>query len=188
MEKSRSASAEERGEIAGNGGARNFKVAKPDLEKPTLKQVGLTKQQIHEARAVRDAEKKDPGVVRRTLDKQLAEGKEPTKAAVRPHALPRTGQRLMTGAKKYCSFFGGGCPVSVANISTGMHTFVIRDMPARSDEHGLVKRTAGMLPTGKRMMGNDTGVAKTCYSNWSMPCTRLHSGCRFNDRKPAKKQ
>jgi hypothetical protein len=47
--------AEDRGDIAGHGGARNFKVAKPDLEKPTLKQIGLTRQQVHEALALRDA-------------------------------------------------------------------------------------------------------------------------------------
>jgi hypothetical protein len=97
------------------------------------------------------------------------------------------GQRLMTGALKSCSFFGSGCPVSVANITPGMHAFVIRNMPARSDEHGLVKRTTGMLPTGKLMMGNDTGVAKTCHANWSMPSTCFHSGCRFNDREPDEK-
>ena len=33
-----------------------------------VKDIGLTHKQIHEARAVRDAENNDPGMVRRTLD------------------------------------------------------------------------------------------------------------------------
>jgi hypothetical protein len=38
---------------------------------------------IHEARAIRDAEERNPGVVRRTVDAALAAGKEPTKAGIR---------------------------------------------------------------------------------------------------------
>jgi hypothetical protein len=36
---------------------------------PTAADVGTTKQEIHEARQIRDAEKRDPGVVRRTVDR-----------------------------------------------------------------------------------------------------------------------
>lgn len=49
----------------------------------TVTDLGLTRKAIHEARQLRDAEAADPGVIRRTLDTRLAQGKEPTKAAVR---------------------------------------------------------------------------------------------------------
>ena len=35
----------------------------------TLAEYGLTKQQIRQARQIRDAEKADPGIVRRTVDR-----------------------------------------------------------------------------------------------------------------------
>ncbi|MBI1621476.1 hypothetical protein [Aquamicrobium zhengzhouense] len=73
----------ERGELAGHGGARNFKVADPDLEKPTIGDVGLSKQELSEARQFRDAEVAQPGIARRALDARLAQGLEPNKAALR---------------------------------------------------------------------------------------------------------
>ena len=44
--------------------------------------LGLTRKAIHEARQIRNAEAVSPGIVRRTLDQQLAQDQEPTKAAV----------------------------------------------------------------------------------------------------------
>lgn len=38
---------------------------------------------VHEARQIRDAEKVNPGIVRRTLNDRLDKGQEPTKAALR---------------------------------------------------------------------------------------------------------
>lgn len=38
---------------------------------------------IHEAREIRDAEKVDPGIIRRTLDEALDAGEEPTRAKVK---------------------------------------------------------------------------------------------------------
>jgi hypothetical protein len=47
--------AQERGEVAKQGGARNFKIPKENFETTTA-DIGLTLKQVHEARAVRDAE------------------------------------------------------------------------------------------------------------------------------------
>jgi hypothetical protein len=74
--------AQERGEVTGHGGDRVSKVPEQNLA-PTVADLGLTKKDIHEARQIRDAEAKDPGIVRRVLDDKLAKGEEPTKAAVR---------------------------------------------------------------------------------------------------------
>ncbi len=48
---------------------------------------------IHEARKIRDAETRDPGIIRRALDEQLNQGKEPTKAALRRAISDRAGHR-----------------------------------------------------------------------------------------------
>lgn len=60
--------------------------------------VGLTHKEIHEARQIRNAEEADPGVVRRTLDGLLAEGEEPTRAALKrklqPPAKPHRRQPM----------------------------------------------------------------------------------------------
>jgi hypothetical protein len=68
--------AQDRGEIRSNG-ERSFsapeKVSGTDLISPKA---------LYEARQLRDAEAADPGVIRRALDARLAQGQEPTKAAV----------------------------------------------------------------------------------------------------------
>jgi hypothetical protein len=74
--------AQERGEVAKQGGARNFKIPNENFE-PTTTDVGLTNKQVHEARKVRDAEKAEPGIVQHTVDAKLEAGDEPTHADVR---------------------------------------------------------------------------------------------------------
>jgi len=61
--------AQERGEVAVQG--------KPSKAKglATASQIGLSYKEIHEARTIRDAEKRDPGVVRRTVDAAVRAGK-----------------------------------------------------------------------------------------------------------------
>jgi hypothetical protein len=69
--------AQERGEILTNG-ERSF--SSPEKVKGTDV---IPPKDIHEARIIRDAEKVDPGIVRRTLDEKLEQGEEPIKAALR---------------------------------------------------------------------------------------------------------
>jgi hypothetical protein len=59
--------APERGEVAKAGGERSGR--ERSTTKPTAADVSLSRKEIHEARAIRDAEKRDPGVVRRTVDR-----------------------------------------------------------------------------------------------------------------------
>jgi hypothetical protein len=80
--------AQERGEVQKPGGDRVSNV--PDRNNaPTVSDLGLSRKDIHEARLVRDAERVDPGIVRRTLDEGLARGEEPTRAALRRAARDR---------------------------------------------------------------------------------------------------
>lgn len=100
--------AQTRGEVAGHGGGRNFKVDDHNLETnpgnhnrigdgsaiATLADLGLRRDQIHDARLIRDAETADPGIVRRTLDERLERGEEPTRAAIRRAAEARLERSL----------------------------------------------------------------------------------------------
>jgi hypothetical protein len=75
--------AQERGEVAQRGGSGSNQHANvPNEDICTLEDIGLTRKEIHEARFVRDAERRDPGIVRRTMDALLAAGEEPSRAAL----------------------------------------------------------------------------------------------------------
>jgi hypothetical protein len=56
--------------------------------------LGLRRDQIHEARRLRDAEAADPGIVRRTLNAKLERGEEPTRSAVRRASEDRLQRSL----------------------------------------------------------------------------------------------
>lgn len=100
--------AQERGEVAGHGGGRNFKVGDLNVETHsdgpnrvggdnaivTMADLGLRRDQVHDARLIRDAEAADPGLVRRTLDERLERGEEPTRSAVRRAAEDRLERSL----------------------------------------------------------------------------------------------
>lgn len=74
--------AQARGEVFGaHNGARN-RVESSNAIAATA-DLGLRRDQIHEARQIRDAEAADPGIVRRALDDRLKRGEEPTRAALR---------------------------------------------------------------------------------------------------------
>jgi hypothetical protein len=73
--------AQERGEVIGKLRSQ------AELSKPSAADIGLSRKDIHEARIIRDAEKVDPGVVRRTIDAAIAAGEEPSKAKVRRAVL-----------------------------------------------------------------------------------------------------
>ena len=72
--------AQARGEVKRNGGDRS---SVEDHNTASTADLGLRRDQIHEARQFRDAEAADPGIVRRTLDDRLERGEEPTRAALR---------------------------------------------------------------------------------------------------------
>lgn len=72
--------AQERGEISKQGAH----VPEGNMKTSDL---GLSRKDIHEARIVRDAEKAEPGIVKRTVNAAVAAGEEPTRAKVRRMTL-----------------------------------------------------------------------------------------------------
>jgi len=75
--------AQARGEVARGREGRGLSVARDNAQIATAADLGLRRDQIHEARQIRDAEAADPGIVRRVLDRRLEQGEEPTRAALR---------------------------------------------------------------------------------------------------------
>lgn len=77
--------AQDRGEISQHGGrnASSFHAEKL----PSASDMGLSFKVISEARKVRDAEERQPGIIRQALDTMLQQGKEPSKAALRRAVL-----------------------------------------------------------------------------------------------------
>jgi len=77
--------AQERGEVASTRSNRGnqWTVDVANEAPVTAANLGLRRDEIHDARLIRDAEANDPGIVRRTLDERLARGEEPTRAALR---------------------------------------------------------------------------------------------------------
>lgn len=71
--------AQERGEVATPGGDRS-KIPDENFAPATAEDLGLTRKQVHEARQIRDAEEAQPGIVKRTLDRAIADRREPTRA------------------------------------------------------------------------------------------------------------
>lgn len=87
------------GEVAGHGGARRFKVEGPDLERPTAADLGIAKQDISEARQFRDAEKAEPGLIKRALDSMVERGEEPTRAALKREVVNRPAPQKVMNPK-----------------------------------------------------------------------------------------
>ncbi|WP_424931921.1 hypothetical protein [Amaricoccus macauensis] len=88
--------AQARGEVATrqcNPGSVGH-VGSDNMPPVTATELGLRRDQIHDARLIRDAEVADPGLVRRTLDERLAQGEEPTRSAVRRAAEARLQRSL----------------------------------------------------------------------------------------------
>lgn len=74
--------AQERGEVVGPHDGAKKRVG-DDNAISTVADIGLRRDEIHEARVIRDAEIAQPGIVRETLNRSLEERREPTKADLR---------------------------------------------------------------------------------------------------------
>ena len=73
--------AQDRGEVASNG--QRGKAVPDGNGLPTADDIGFTRRAIMEARQIRDAEMRDPGIIERTVNAALDRGDEPTRAEVK---------------------------------------------------------------------------------------------------------
>jgi hypothetical protein len=72
--------AQERGEVSTGG---NPTVVAPNGSLATAADLGIRRDEIHEARKLRDAEAASPGIIQRTINEMVEQGEEPTSAALR---------------------------------------------------------------------------------------------------------
>jgi hypothetical protein len=80
--------AQERGEAKRAGKPKN-NIIPNENNIAAVDDIGLTSKQVHEARIVRDAEKENPGIVRKTVDERLSADQEPTRADVKRATNPK---------------------------------------------------------------------------------------------------
>lgn len=77
--------AQERGEVAKGSTGRGDKIVADDndIRPATAADLGIRRDEIHEARRLRDVEKQSPGIIETTLNDMVERGEEPTKAALK---------------------------------------------------------------------------------------------------------
>lgn len=78
--------AQERGEVKANGGNRS---TVEDHNTASAADIGLRRDDIHEARKLRDAEKASPGKAERAVKEIIGRGEEPTKAKLRQEMIEK---------------------------------------------------------------------------------------------------
>lgn len=89
------------GAVAGHGGNRKIKIPDEKLEPATVRDLGLTPKEIHEARKLRDAERDAPGIVERAIQARLEAGLEPSRASLRANIGTKTATREERGHNLY---------------------------------------------------------------------------------------
>lgn len=75
--------AQERGEVATGNRTKDFSVASDNAKPATAADLGLRRDEIHEARQLRDLERDNPGEFERVTNEIVERGEEPTKASIR---------------------------------------------------------------------------------------------------------
>lgn len=83
---------QERGEIAKGSVRSDIVPQQNDVRPATAAEAGVSRKEIHAARRVRNAEAKQPGVVKAALDKAIAEKQEPTRALVNAAVAEALGE------------------------------------------------------------------------------------------------
>lgn len=84
--------AQERGEVAGSGYRSDLVGDDNEVRKPTASDLGLRRDEIHEARQVRDAEIASPGFLESAVEDRVSMGQEPTKAFVKERVAEANGR------------------------------------------------------------------------------------------------
>lgn len=89
------------GIVAAHGGDRKSKIPDGKLDPPTTAEIGLNPKEVHEARKLRDAERRSPGIVERAIAARLAAGLEPSRANLRAAVGTATATAAERGNNLY---------------------------------------------------------------------------------------
>jgi len=143
--------AQARGEIQKAGGDRVSKIPNGKNAPLGAAEIGIKAKEIHEARIIRDAEAREPGIVRRTIDQRLKKGQEPTKAALREVIYSVAGKTRGVAPEKPQ---GRGLRMLMAVIAAGQDLLEAVDKGVvdktivdllDEDEREQLRRVAGFL-------------------------------------------
>lgn len=75
--------AQERGDVATGNRSKDFGVAEDNAKPATAADLGIRRDEMHDWRKMRDAERAEPGVIQRAIDGIVERGEEPTRAALK---------------------------------------------------------------------------------------------------------
>lgn len=75
--------AQDRGEVARGSVRTDIVVSSNDVRPVTAADLGIRRDEIHEARKMRNAERESPGLIQRAIDGMLERGEEPTTTGLR---------------------------------------------------------------------------------------------------------
>ena len=89
--------AQDRGEVASNGQRGSEKAVEKHngFSPATAADLGLRRDEIHEARKLRDAEQAEPGLIQRAINAMVERGEEPTRSALRREVIERPAPKVM---------------------------------------------------------------------------------------------
>jgi len=138
--------AQERGEVQTAGGDRVSNVPKQN-NAPTTSDLGISRKDIHEAREIRDAEKAEPGIVRKALDDALEAGQEPTRAKVKRATkrkdAPQSTKRRPEPKPNPPVRHGRGAPAICAAVREAL--MALSGLPPASEVVGFFRGTDGAV-------------------------------------------
>lgn len=87
--------AQERGDVATGNRTKDFGVEGDNAKPATAADIGLRRDEIHEARKIRDAERDDPGLIGRAIDNMIQRGEEPTRAKLKSEIEKKRPRKVM---------------------------------------------------------------------------------------------
>ena len=131
--------AQERDEVAKPGNNQHGEVL------PTGKDLGISPKDMHEFRAIRDAERAEPGVVQKTINRIVERGEEPTRAALKREISSRPVPKPMNPAALFV--WGRLKDFEREGILEYAAAFLLAEMtePMRADVRRLVPRVRELL-------------------------------------------
>lgn len=137
--------AQERGEVAGHG---RSKVEPANVT--TVADLGLRRDEIFEARKMRDAERESPGLIRRSLDAMIERGDEPTRAALKREVIDRPQPTRMNQSALW--LWGRVKDFERMGVLTASPGYLVSEMtdPMRADMRQFVPQVRAFLQQMER--------------------------------------
>ena len=136
--------AQDRGEVS-RGGGRPDCVDDHNAVPATAADLGIRRDEIHDARKLRDAEASEPGLISRALDAMVARGEEPTRAALMREVFDKPKPKQMDPIALWV--WGRVCNFEREGILFKNPTAISREFtePMRADMRRLVPAVRDFL-------------------------------------------